>query len=226
MRSCPAIPQRIAITKALCEGCAHRRGYDGPSGRPVSIVLCGAGRADRTHAAVSLCAGVCPDGHWDARSLTALPAVLSTPLSQSPSVGDPAAVTQRQRKTLWKAVRDTWAAGESFARSMASAGFTGRRVNPRTFALRVLSCHGDGAGKPPCRHRAYSVKGQFHYCNLCGCGEREMAALDSPPAEPGKPNVDFNGPYTKLHYPYLRCPVSAPGFSNGGTDARVGDTTG
>jgi hypothetical protein len=128
----------------------------------------------------------------------------------------------RERAAKWAAARDSWEDAhreeqyerdgffvrlKSFAQSKASrlAG----RVKREKFDQRVQSCHGD-----PCGARAYSQVGTYHYCDLCGCGDRESAAVSLRGSAPDHPRVDYDGPYTKLHYPKLRCPLGRPGFSN------------
>lgn len=114
----------------------------------------------------------------------------------------------------WASAKESWNNATSFIQAMASRGLTDNKVDPTTKALRVLSCHGNGSDVPPCQHRGYSDKGQgYHFCNQCGCGQREMArtsALGS-----AKDSPIFNeAEYDKLDYPVLNCPVAKPGFSN------------
>jgi len=94
----------------------------------------------------------------------------------------------------------------NFTRAMLSRGLSDRRVDEHIFASRVKSCSG-------CKNLAYSDGGKYHYCNACGCGQQLLAALDVPgKSNPGRPVVEYDGPYTKLHYPYLKCPLDRSGF--------------
>ena len=100
---------------------------------------------------------------------------------------------------------------KSFAQSVVSRGIVstvksavsgsncGARVDELTYQLRRLSCFGNGADIPSCPKLALGKHG--HYCNACGCGDRSIASLDG-------------DDYTKLHYPFLNCPLKRPGFSN------------
>lgn len=117
-------------------------------------------------------------------------------------------------KRGWFKVRKTWKDAVNFAASMASTVVT---IDPKTRSLRVLSCHGlDDVGKqsqPPCVHRAYSARKRFHFCNACGCGDKSIARLSSVGSDADKPTVSADE-WSKLDYPYLACPIGAPGFSN------------
>lgn len=69
-------------------------------------------------------------------------------------------------------------------------------ISPETLKDRQDSC-------ASCPSFTLSANGFNHYCNECGCGDREDAYLDA----------EING-FTKLHYPYLKCPRKRKGFSN------------
>ncbi len=116
----------------------------------------------------------------------------------------------------WAIVKNTWEKAESFLKSVSSK-ITKPEIDEKTFSLRVLSCHGvDLNGNKiaePCKARGYTSQGQYHYCNLCGCGARELARLSSIGSSENDPKFT-NGEYLKLHYPYLECPLEKKGFSN------------
>jgi ADP-heptose:LPS heptosyltransferase len=114
----------------------------------------------------------------------------------------------------WQKVKSTWDKAESFAKSVKSRGVTNEKVDGKTRSLRILSCHGDPVnGIDPCKARSYSENKKYHYCNQCGCGEREMARLDAIGSDPDEPKFN-NDEYDKLDYPYLECPLKKEGFSN------------
>jgi hypothetical protein len=52
--------------------------------------------------------------------------------------------------------------------------------------------------------RLQYVKNRGYFCGGCGCGNNDLARLDA----------DSPDEYTKLHYPYLECPLKRSGFSN------------
>ncbi len=109
-------------------------------------------------------------------------------------------------KKGWEGVKETWAKAESFGRSLLSRSLGDRRVSLEQLQVRNVSCHGqtlEGAVVgPACSNRRLSEDGVSHYCGACGCGDKKIARLDG------------EG-YTKLHYPYLECPIGREGFSNG-----------
>ena len=93
----------------------------------------------------------------------------------------------------------------SFAQAVASKGINNNIAAPTTYSLRVLSCHGDESkGLPPCPKRLVSQKyANSYYCGACGCGDKPFTQLL------------INGEkYSKLDYPFLKCPLEMPGFSN------------
>jgi len=116
------------------------------------------------------------------------------------------------RVDSWTKVKPTWEMAESFVKSMASKGFTAKKVELTIKNKRHISCFGkDLDGKVvslPCPSLAVSSDGKSHFCNSCGCGDRQVARLDGVP-------------YSKLDYPYLECPRRRPGFSNEITEAEV-----
>lgn len=108
-------------------------------------------------------------------------------------------------KKGWSEVRDTWAKAQSFTKSMVSRGVTSKEVSLPQLQARTISCHGETLNGAtvgaPCSKRKTSAEGSTHYCGACGCGDTQLARLDG------------EG-YTKLHYPYLECPLGRGGFSN------------
>jgi len=103
------------------------------------------------------------------------------------------------KRDRWEKVVPTWNQATSFAKSLASKGFTGKRAPDDVIAARHRSCFGDiASGVAPCEALAKSKDEQHHYCNECGCGDRDIAHLDR----------------DKLSYPYLECPRARDGFSN------------
>lgn len=90
----------------------------------------------------------------------------------------------------------------SLAMSIASRGFCNNKASVTEKQLRVLSCFGND-GIPPCPHLMKSANGSTHHCGACGCGDKPFTQLL------------INGEkYSKLDYPYLKCPLEMPGFSN------------
>lgn len=102
----------------------------------------------------------------------------------------------------------------SYAKSAISAGVFGNKAaDKNTYSLRVISCFGDSeSGR--CKNLAYEQNLQFHYCATCGCGGKIRAKLSVAGSDPVNPKMEYDGAYTKLHYPYLECPEQRKGFSN------------
>lgn len=108
-------------------------------------------------------------------------------------------------KKRWEGVKQSWELADKFAKSMASRALHGRvrRLDER---VRTVSCLGltvDGREIiPPCPAIADSqtFPGK-HYCNECGCGDRDLALID-------------RDGYPKVAYPHLECPRRRDGFSN------------
>lgn len=99
----------------------------------------------------------------------------------------------------WSQVVHTWEQADSFVSSMASRGLFNKAVDGETLHLRQTSCGlVEGSHRCPLRREG---KSGGSYCGACGCGDTKIARLDG------------EG-YTKLHYPYLICPLGRPGFSN------------
>lgn len=93
---------------------------------------------------------------------------------------------------------------KNFGKSMTSRALKGK-AEDHVVKLRVLSCHGD-ENLLPCPYRADStVREGAKYCTACGCGDKQRAFLNNP---------DDPDAYTKLHYPWVSCPVKMPGFSD------------
>jgi len=93
---------------------------------------------------------------------------------------------------------------KNFGKSVTSR-ITQGKAEDHVIKLRVLSCHGD-ENVLPCPYRADStVRNGAKFCTACGCGDKPRAFLNNP----DDPNA-----YTKLHYPWVSCPVKMPGFSD------------
>jgi len=93
---------------------------------------------------------------------------------------------------------------KNFGKSVASRVTQGK-ADEKLVKLRVLSCHGDDE-VVSCPYRNPSnVKEGFFYCNACGCGDKPRAFLNNP---------NDADAYTKLHYPWVSCPVHMPGFGD------------
>lgn len=106
-------------------------------------------------------------------------------------------------KSEWSKVRVTWEGAKNFLFAVASRGVTEERVDSATYQARRHSCFGDADNDPcPMLMKNHTTKKSF--CGACGCGETDLAMLDSGDA----------AAYTKLHYPKLQCPLERTGFSN------------
>lgn len=120
------------------------------------------------------------------------------------------------KKELWDKVKHTWHQAESFYKSASSRVKEGK-VSKEIKSLRILSCHGiNEEGKqvrPACHARLYSPTKKFFACNLCGCGEREIARISSFNSKENQPTFNEDE-YIKLDFPTLQCPRKMPGFSN------------
>lgn len=93
---------------------------------------------------------------------------------------------------------------KNFGKSVTSRALKGK-AEDHVIKLRVLSCHGD-ENLIPCPYRADSeVREGAKYCTACGCGDKPRAFLNNP---------DDSDAYTKLHYPWVSCPLKMPGFSD------------
>lgn len=127
-------------------------------------------------------------------------------------------------RDMWDSVKSTWENAASYAKSLVSKGVFGRKVDKQTRSLRILSCHGiDDKGNrvaEPCAARGFS--GDYHYCNQCGCGQREAARLSESGSKRDAPVFD-ESKYDKLDFPYLECPRKKRGFSNYEGDENVRD---
>lgn len=150
---------------------------------------------------------------------TTTPAKLASAMSPVAPLAMPELLEVKRK---WWKVSDTWRAAARFAKQAGNLGLSMAstaigRADEKTRSLRVLSCHGiDASGnqvQPPCVHRAYSDEKRFHFCNACGCGEKEIARLSSEGSERDKPLFTENE-WLKLDYLYLACPIGAAGFSN------------
>lgn len=121
----------------------------------------------------------------------------------------------------WQSVKPTWANAFKFAKAVKSRGLLataldvvgvnpslGDRVSDEVYQQRKISCFGDSdKGIEPCRRLKF-VEARGFFCGGCGCGNNDIARLDS----------DVPNEYTKLHYPKLECPLRRKGFSNESTN--------
>jgi hypothetical protein len=125
-----------------------------------------------------------------------------------------------EKRKKWLKALPSWKQAKAYALAKASkiamsAGIV-EPVSPVVRSLRQLSCHGDlGGGVAPCPARSFSPKGKFHYCNDCGCGEREDARISAVGSEKERP-ILLDEDNDKFSHPYLECPRQRAGFSNAG----------
>ena len=91
----------------------------------------------------------------------------------------------------------------SLAMAIASRGFDNKKIDVPTKQLRVVSCFGNNNDIGPCQHLKKSKNSEYHFCNGCGCGDKNNTWLLKKPGE-----------YSKLDYPVLNCPLHMPGFTN------------
>lgn len=89
-----------------------------------------------------------------------------------------------------------------YAMSIASRGIKNKTVDIETKQLRALSCFGH-EDIPPCPYLQKSKTYGKHFCNKCGCGDKEGTWL-----------IKEDNKYSKLDYPVLNCPAKMPGFTN------------
>ena len=93
---------------------------------------------------------------------------------------------------------------KNFAKAVGSRVAKGK-ASEDIVNLRQLSCHGN-AEIPACPYRGNSaVREGFYYCTACGCGDKPHTWLNNP---------EDSESYTKLHYPWVSCPVRNPGFGD------------
>ena len=93
---------------------------------------------------------------------------------------------------------------KNFAKAVGSR-VTQKKIDDSILQLRQLSCHGNNE-IAPCPYRGDSaVRDGYHYCTACGCGDRPATWLNNP-EDPES--------FTKLHYPWVSCPVRNPGFGD------------
>ena len=91
-----------------------------------------------------------------------------------------------------------------FAASIASRGFSNKKIDIPTKQLRVLSCFGGAGITSGCPFLEQSaINPTKHFCGKCGCGDKESTWL-----------VKEGTEYAKLDYPVLNCPLKMPGFTN------------
>lgn len=98
----------------------------------------------------------------------------------------------------WLKVQKTWHMAAIFIRSSFSLLKSGPAPDS-IVQIRRRSCFGDDE-TPPCP--SLSVQNGKKYCGACGCPRLPMARLDT------------EKEISKLHYPYLECPLERAGFSN------------
>lgn len=90
----------------------------------------------------------------------------------------------------------------SFAMSIASKGLKNKNIDLPTKQLRALSCFGYN-DITKCHHLKKSNTSNYHFCNGCGCGDKNRTWL-----------LKDKGEYSKLDFPVLNCPLKMPGFTN------------
>jgi hypothetical protein len=123
---------------------------------------------------------------------------------------------QGQMATKWRLVRESWKKADSFLTSIRSRGAidsikdvlnidntSGKKISDEIYEQRKISCLGNGTDLPPCTSLRYDTE-KNPFCGACGCGANKLSIL-TPSIEDG---------YSKLHYPYLECPMHKKGFSN------------
>jgi len=93
---------------------------------------------------------------------------------------------------------------KNFGKAVVSRATQGK-ADDKLVKLRVLSCHGDDEVVSCPYRKPSNVREGFFYCDACGCGDKPRAFLNNPE------NPDA---YTKLHYPWVSCPVRMPGFGD------------
>lgn len=112
------------------------------------------------------------------------------------ALSDPSIKLKMQGLDGWQKTHLSWKAAGEWIKSKAS-----RVLGPVPLPIlqtRRESCFGR-VGSEACPMLRKHTDG-FHYCASCGCGVREDARLDGDPS--------------KLEFPYLKCPLGRPGFSN------------
>lgn len=102
----------------------------------------------------------------------------------------------------WDRVKEIWrkATNESIIYNKGNTLKTIPKVTESMKARRVESCFGKD-GIDSCAFREFDDRGKFNYCNVCGCGGKNIARLDG------------QG-YIPLDYPELKCPLKKLGFAN------------
>lgn len=125
--------------------------------------------------------------------------------------------SQHSKPNNWQKVKPSWENATKFLNSIKSRGLVstaldaaginstlGERVSNKILHQRKLSCFGSDVRNIPKCDRLKHIDGKGFFCDSCGCGDKDLARLDA----------DSPEDYTKLHYPYLECPLEKPGFSN------------
>ena len=184
-----------SLSLSLCDQCAHTFPFDpdGPAAvaareRIVELVINGVRKL--------------PPHTLKPAVLEALPKHLP-PDEAEKFRSDPAVLEAIALHEGWVRAKPSWSAAASLMKSLTSRGLSNYRVPLTVLSTRRSSCGLEGS--TPCVALRKSQDGTHHFCGACGCGDTELARLDG------------DG-YTKLHYPYLECPLNRPGFSNGRVD--------
>lgn len=123
----------------------------------------------------------------------------------------------KKESMTWNKVKPNWENALKFVNAIKSRGILstaisvigvnntlGERVSNEILEKRKISCFGNKNLNAPICSRLKFINNKGYFCGSCGCGDNNLARLDG----------DFDEEYTKLHYPYLQCPLQKPGFSN------------
>lgn len=111
-------------------------------------------------------------------------------------------------KLSWKEVENSWYDADSFIENIKSNNLditsinSEEKVSDEIYNLRKISCFGDEFNTQ-CGFLNSSDYSE-PYCNVCGCGQNKLTVLSTKNSKE----------YTKLHYPYLKCPLKKQGFYN------------
>jgi len=122
---------------------------------------------------------------------------LSTPVSRPVTEDSEEPESQKGKVSFGDKVKN-------FGKAVVSRATQGK-ADDKLVKLRVLSCHGDDEVVSCPYRKPSNVREGFFYCDACGCGDKPRAFLNNP---------DNPDAYTKLHYPWVSCPVRMPGFGD------------